>query len=63
MQQNDNTTIFAANLVMGSIQITEFLTYLHDLQNNIIGLLQMIVGVMGVYYTYKNNRKNKQKNN
>ena len=63
MQQNDNTTIFAANLVMGSIQSTEFLQYFAEFQNNIIGLLQMIVGVMGVYYTYKNNRKNKQKNN
>lgn len=63
MQQGDNTTIFAANLVMGSIQSTEFLTYLHEFQNNIIGLLQMVIGVMGVYYTYKNNRKNKQKNN
>jgi glucose uptake protein GlcU len=63
MQQNDNITIYGVNLVMGSIQSTEFLTYFAEFQNNIIGLLQMVIGVMGVYYTYKNNRKNKQKNN
>jgi hypothetical protein len=63
MTQNDNTTIFGVNLIMGSIQSTELLTYIHEFQNNIIGLLQMIVGFMGVYYTYKNNKKNKQKNN
>lgn len=63
MQQNDNTTIFGVNLVMGAVQTSEFLQYFAEFQNNIIGLLQMIVGFMGVYYTYKNNRKNKQKNN
>jgi glucose uptake protein GlcU len=63
MQQNDNITIYGVNLVMGSIQSTEFLQYFAEFQNNIIGLLQMVIGVMGVYYTYKNNRKNKQKNN
>lgn len=63
MQQTDNTTIFGVNLVMGAVQTSEFLQYFAEVQNHLIGFLQIVIGFMGVYYTYKNNKKNKQKNN
>lgn len=58
----NHITIFATNLVMGAISTSEILQIFETLQHHLIGILQITVGFMGVYYTYKNNRRNKKNN-
>lgn len=53
----NNPTIYMVNLVMGSVDVSTFLMYFETIQKHAIGLLQITIGLMGVYYTYKNNNK------
>ena len=59
MLKKDSIMLSMINLVMGSVDVSNMLLVFEHLEKHLISFLQIAIGLMGVYYTYKNNQKNK----